>query len=140
MINKSKTPRRKVRYRHDLHSRQSVLDLSIIQGPLSVAPCLTITNLNITNSQLLHRRTGGDAARAGGPQPRDGLPLPALHRARGARVVAGRLPVARLDGGARGTIPRRSTPTPYSDEQVANRDIRVWHGATKKWSLNDGQT
>jgi hypothetical protein len=28
---------------------------------------------------------------------------------------------------------------PYSDGKVANRDIRVWHGATEKWSLNDGQ-
>jgi hypothetical protein len=27
----------------------------------------------------------------------------------------------------------------YGDEKAANRDIRVWHGATEKWSLNDGQ-
>ena len=27
----------------------------------------------------------------------------------------------------------------YSDEKVANREIRVWHGATEKWSLNNGQ-
>jgi hypothetical protein len=27
----------------------------------------------------------------------------------------------------------------YCDEKVANRDIRVWHGATEKGSLNDGK-
>jgi hypothetical protein len=27
----------------------------------------------------------------------------------------------------------------YRDEKVANRDTKVWHGATEKWSLNDGQ-
>jgi hypothetical protein len=29
--------------------------------------------------------------------------------------------------------------TSYGDEKVANREIRVWHGATKKRRLNDGQ-
>jgi tRNA-binding EMAP/Myf-like protein len=27
----------------------------------------------------------------------------------------------------------------YGDEKVANRDTKVWHGATENWSLNDGQ-
>jgi hypothetical protein len=28
----------------------------------------------------------------------------------------------------------------YGDEKVANRDTKVWAGATRKWSLNDSQS
>jgi hypothetical protein len=42
MMDKSQTPRHKVRKRHDLQSCRWVCDLSIIQGPFSVAPCQTL--------------------------------------------------------------------------------------------------
>jgi superfamily I DNA and/or RNA helicase len=28
---------------------------------------------------------------------------------------------------------------PYGDDKIANRDTKVWHGATENGSLNDGQ-
>jgi hypothetical protein len=31
------------------------------------------------------------------------------------------------------------TEPTYGDEKVANRDTKVWHGATEKGSLNDGR-
>jgi hypothetical protein len=35
-------------------------------------------------------------------------------------------------------LPLESNPKTYSDEKVANRDIRIWYGE-RKWFLNDGQ-
>jgi hypothetical protein len=42
MMDKSKTPRCKVRWRHDPKWVGGVLDSSIIQGPFSVAQCQTL--------------------------------------------------------------------------------------------------
>jgi hypothetical protein len=39
----------------------------------------------------------------------------------------------------RRTQPLTRTLPAYGDAKVANRDIRAWHGATEKWSLNDGR-
>jgi hypothetical protein len=49
-MDKSKTPRHKVRYRHDPKRLGGVLDSSIVQGPVSVAPCQT----RISDSRLFH--------------------------------------------------------------------------------------
>ena len=44
-MDKSETPRHKGIYiRHDLQSCRKVLDLSIVQGPFSVAPCQTLVS------------------------------------------------------------------------------------------------
>jgi hypothetical protein len=51
-MDKSKTPRHKVRQRHDPKCVGGVLDLSIIQGPFSVAPCQTLISRFATFSSL----------------------------------------------------------------------------------------
>jgi hypothetical protein len=47
----------KVRQRHDLQSNRGVLDVSIIQGPVSVAPCQTLISRFATFSSLYATQT-----------------------------------------------------------------------------------
>jgi hypothetical protein len=43
-------------------------------------------------------------------------------------------------GSACGRAAGHPHPVPaYSDEKVANRDIRIWHLVDREWLLNDGQ-
>jgi hypothetical protein len=64
MMDESKTPRYKVRWRHDPKWVGGVLDSSIIQGPVSVAPCQTLVSrlatfsspqVMLAGSRLEHR-------------------------------------------------------------------------------------
>jgi ankyrin repeat protein len=73
---------------------------------------------------LLYAGADAEAAEAGGC-----LQLTPLHLAikRGHVAAARALLYARSDR----FLVRRQLALPYSDEKVANREIRVWHGATK---------
>jgi hypothetical protein len=58
MMDKSKNPQYKVRWRHDPKWFGGVLDLSIIQGPFSVTKCQTLISRFATFSSLYGTQFG----------------------------------------------------------------------------------
>jgi hypothetical protein len=80
MMDKSKTPRYKVRQRHDPKRVGGVLDPSIIQGPFSVAPCQTLISRFATFSSP-YSSSGGVLRRQSQPATGGGrVSQPAVHR------------------------------------------------------------
>jgi hypothetical protein len=132
MMDKSKTPRHKVRERHDPKWVGGVLDSSIIQGAFSVAPCQTLVSRFATFPSL----HGAGAAAAGHGQrarggvqgaapPRrgrvQGRPRAVLRRA--AEAQQGAHAPARLC--AKRAQVRRAAPSVIDHLGGANRKIRV---------------
>jgi hypothetical protein len=102
-----------------------VWGLSIVQGPFSAAPR---PNPNVPIRDLCVAVGAGRRGRGGGGGGTTGQ-----RRGCGA-AGGGHPPRPPAPGAVRLRRPRGTTRPrhpPYGDQKVANRDIRVWHGATE---------
>jgi hypothetical protein len=106
------------------------LDSSIVQGPVSVAPCQTL-RFAIRDFFIAvrpqHRRGVRDAA-AGRPTTgaTTTTTTTTTTTATAAELRAGSDHPTRAAAGERRPCERPA----YGDEKAANRDSKVWHGAT----------